>query len=118
MVREYSGAQSGAGATSIWRSRGSAGAGAMTIAKSEPYSEVEVHVDFRAPFVAHNVNSFRIEPLPDGETRVTWSMHGTNVFLMKVMSALVSPDSMMGPHFEKGLAALKSAAEGKAARVR
>jgi uncharacterized protein YndB with AHSA1/START domain len=114
MIREYSGAPSGVGAISTWTSKGSAGAGTMEIVKAEPNWEVEVKVDFRAPFVAHNVNIFRLEALPDGEARVTWSMHGTNIFLMKVMSVFVSPDSMMGPHFENGLAALKSAAESSA----
>jgi hypothetical protein len=114
MLREYEGAQSGVGAISTWTSKGNAGAGRMEIAKSESNREIEVHVDFRAPFVAHNVNIFRIEALPDGQSRLTWSMHGTNVFMMKVMSVFVSPDSMMGPHFEKGLAALKSAAESNA----
>jgi hypothetical protein len=118
MIRQYSGAPSGVGAVSTWSSKGSAGAGTMRIAKSEPYSEVEVHVNFRAPFVAHNVNVFRIEALSDGETRVTWSMQGTNVFLMKVMSVFVSPDSIMGPHFEKGLAALKAVSESRAAQAR
>jgi uncharacterized protein YndB with AHSA1/START domain len=111
MIREYSGAQSGVGAISTWSSKGSSGVGTMEIVKAVPNRDVEVKVDFRAPFVAHNMNMFRIEVLPDGEARVTWSMRGTNVFLMKVMSVFVSPDSMMGPHFEKGLAALKSVAE-------
>lgn len=42
-----------------------------------------------------------------------WSMHGTNVYMMKVMSVFVSPDRMIGGHFETGLANLKAAAENR-----
>ena len=77
-------------------------------------SRVEVHVDFRTPFVAHNVNEFSLEAAGN-DTRLTWSMHGTNIFLLRLMSVFVSPDRILGPHFEKGLAALKSVAETRAA---
>jgi hypothetical protein len=107
----------GEGAISAWTSKGDAGAGRMTIARSVPYSEIEVRVDFRAPFVAHNVNDFRIVPVPGG-SQITWSMHGTNVFLMRIMGVFVSPDRLMGPHFEKGLEALKSAAESRSGQIR
>jgi hypothetical protein len=38
-------------------------------------------------------------------------MHGTNVYLMKVMSVFANPDRMMGKHFMAGLSNLKAAAE-------
>jgi uncharacterized protein YndB with AHSA1/START domain len=110
MTRVYSGASSGTGAVSDWTSRGNAGAGRMTIVSSTPDRQVEVHVDFRTPFVAHNINHFSIEP-DGGDTRVTWSMHGTNVYLMKVMSLFANPDRVMGKHFMAGLSNLKTAAE-------
>jgi uncharacterized protein YndB with AHSA1/START domain len=110
MTRSYGGAARGVGAISDWTSKGNAGAGHMMIAKSVAGSEVEVHVDFRKPFTAHNVNTFVLEP-DDGGTRVTWSMHGTNVYMMKVMSVFVGPDRLLGPHFDAGLANLKAEAE-------
>ena len=112
MTRQFSGAREGAGAVSEWTSRGSAGAGRMEIVKAVPNGEVVLQVEFRKPFVAHNVNEFRLTP-EDGGTRVTWSMQGTNVFMMKIMSVFVSPDHIMGRHFESGLANLKAVAENR-----
>ncbi|HEY6769776.1 MAG TPA: SRPBCC family protein [Candidatus Sulfotelmatobacter sp.] len=110
MVRTYSGAASGTGAVSEWKSTGTAGNGRMTIVESVPASRIAVKVDFIKPFAAHNLNEFRFEP--DGEfTRVTWSMHGTNLYIMKLMSVFVNMNSIVGKHFEDGLKNLKAAAE-------
>jgi hypothetical protein len=117
MKRDFRGAPRGVGAISDWRSKGSAGAGKMTITQSIPDSRIEVHVDFGAPFIAHNVNMFVLKSTGN-DTRLTWSMHGTNIFLLKLMSVFVSADRILGPHFEKGLAALKSAAESRAVSVK
>jgi hypothetical protein len=117
MKRDFRGAPRGVGAISDWSSRGNAGGGKMTISQSIPNSRIEVHVDFRAPFVAHNVNAFVLEPA-GSDTRLTWSMHGTNIFLLKLMSVFASPDRLLGPHFEKGLAALKFAAESRSVSVK
>jgi hypothetical protein len=116
MQRDFFGAPRGIGAISAWSGKGSAGAGKMTITQSIPNTRIEVDVDFRAPFVAHNVNEFVLEQA-GSDTQLTWSMHGTNIFLLKLMSVLVSPDHVLGPHFEKGLAALKSAAETQSVRA-
>jgi uncharacterized protein YndB with AHSA1/START domain len=110
MARTYGPVTSGIGATSAWTSKGSAGRGHMVVRQATPDSNVVIDVDFQAPFVAHNVNTFALEP-SDGGTRVIWSMEGTNVTLMKVMSIFVSPEQMLGPHFKTGLANLKAMAE-------
>jgi polyketide cyclase/dehydrase/lipid transport protein len=114
MVRSYGGPSRGVGATSDWTSKGQAGAGRMTIIGAAPATEIVVAVQFQRPFKAHNINTFRFEREGDGATRVTWSMRGTNVFVMKLMSVVVSPNRVMGSHFEKGLASLKALAEKKA----
>jgi uncharacterized protein YndB with AHSA1/START domain len=113
MKREYQGPARGVGAISTWTSKGHAGTGQMRISQSAPNSLVEVRVDFRAPFTAHNLNEFVLEPA-GSDTRLTWAMHGTNIFLLKLMSVFVSTDRILGPHFEHGLAALKSVAEARA----
>ncbi len=110
MTRTYSGAENGVGAISDWTSKGSAGRGRMTIVESTPPSAVAVQVDFVKPFPAHNRNQFTLEPA-GGATKVTWSMRGTNLYMMKVMSVFVSMDRIAGKHFESGLANLKTAAE-------
>jgi uncharacterized protein YndB with AHSA1/START domain len=101
---------SGKGATAEWSGAGSAGAGTMEIAESTPPSRVVVAVDFRRPFAAHNVNDFTLERR-GGSTRVTWTWHGQNVLVLKLMSVFTSPDRTMGGHFESGLQALKRRAE-------
>ncbi len=111
LVRTYGEKAEGVGATSEWKGQGASGSGSMTIIRSLPDDEVEVDVNFRQPFVAHNVNTFKLVPAGAG-TQVTWTMQGTNVFMMKVMSVFVSSDHIVGPHFESGLQNLSVAAEG------
>jgi uncharacterized protein YndB with AHSA1/START domain len=111
MQRSYSGAPSGVGAASTWTSPGSAGKGRMQIIAATPPSHISVQVDFDKPFKAHNINEFSFAPEGSG-TRVTWAMHGTNVYMAKIMSVFVNMDRMMGSHFEAGLRDLKAAAEG------
>jgi uncharacterized protein YndB with AHSA1/START domain len=110
MQRSFTGSANGAEAISDWQSRGSAGAGRMSITVSVPYSRVVVETDFRKPFVAHNVNEFVFEPVGIG-TKVTWTMTGQNLFVMKVMCLFVNMDRVMGNHFESGLRNLKAASE-------
>jgi uncharacterized protein YndB with AHSA1/START domain len=109
MKRTYSGSASGAGAVSEWVGTGSAGKGQMTIIESAPLRRIVVKVDFVKPFVAHNVNEFTLEP--GSSTTVTWTMQGSNVYFMKLLSVFVNMDRMMGKHFEAGLENLKRAAE-------
>jgi uncharacterized protein YndB with AHSA1/START domain len=110
MARTYHGSPSGSGARSDWSSTGRAGSGKMTIVQSTPPDKVVIEVEFDKPFRAHNVNEFNFEAA-DGGTRVTWSMKGTNAYLMKVMSLWIDMDRMMGKHFDDGLRNLKSVAE-------
>ncbi len=82
----------------------------MLITESAVPYRVSVDVNWVKPFKAHNVNVFSLQP--DGvSTRTTWSMRGTNVYMLKVMSVFVNMDRMMGKHFESGLENLKRAAE-------
>jgi len=110
MTRSFSGASAGKGAVSEWDSTKSAGKGRMEITEVVPLRAVTVVVDFQRPLVAHNVNRFELEPA-GSSTHVTWIMHGTNPYIAKVMSLFVNMDSVLGKHFESGLANLKAAAE-------
>jgi uncharacterized protein YndB with AHSA1/START domain len=111
MVRTFSGAASGVGAVSEWDGAGSTGKGRMTITESEPSRRIKVEVDFEKPFAVHNVNEFVLAPV-GGRTRVTWTMLGPNVYMMKLMGVFVNMDRVMGRHFEMGLENLKKVAEG------
>jgi carbon monoxide dehydrogenase subunit G len=110
MSRTYSGPAHGVGAGSEWESAGKAGKGRMSIAESAPPTEILVKVDFVKPFEAHNVNEFTLQPA-GAFTKVTWTMQGKNLYVMKIMGIFVSMDRVMGKHFEAGLDNLKIAAE-------
>ena len=113
MKRTYSGAAFGTGAVSDWESSGNAGKGRMSIVESTSPARVVVQVDFVKPFTAHNRNEFVLEAIsePGPTTKVTWTMQGSNLYVMKLMSSFVNMDRVMGKHFEAGLKNLKQAAE-------
>jgi hypothetical protein len=110
MSRTFSGSASGRDAVSDWNSKGSAGKGRMVIIESAPFTNISIKTDFVQPFEAHNFNEFSFET-SGASTRVTWTMNGTNLYIMKIMSVLGMADSFIGKHFEKGLQNLKSVSE-------
>ena len=68
-----------------------------------------MRLEFTKPFKAVNPTSFTFTPA-DGGTRVTWRMTGENKGLAKVFALVVNMDKMVGGDFERGLAALSTAA--------
>jgi uncharacterized protein YndB with AHSA1/START domain len=110
MQRTFSGLQKGAGAISSWNGSGSTGKGTMTIEAAEPFTTVVVEVRFERPFAAQNQNEFTLEPAGNA-TRVTWTIHAQNLYMMKLMGVFTNMDTMMGKHFESGLKDLKIVAE-------
>ena len=113
MVRTHSGAASGEGAVYEWSGNRKAGSGRMEITNSIPNKNVSIRLDFSKPFEAHNRTEFTLEPRGES-TVVTWAMHGNNQYIGKLMSVVISMDSMIGKDFEAGLANLKTLAEGSA----
>lgn len=107
--RSYGGAETGKGATYAWEGR-KAGTGRMEITEATPASRVLIRLDFLKPFEAHNTADFRFTPQAEG-TRIDWAMYGPSPFVAKLMGTVMSMDKMVGRDFEKGLAALKAAAE-------
>ena len=110
MSRTYSGPANGQGAVSEWNSSGSAGRGQMVIIESVAPKRISIKVDWVKPLETHNVNEFTLEPA-EASTRVTWSMRGTNLFIMKIMSIFVNMYRVVGKHFESVLYNLKTLAE-------
>jgi|HubBroStandDraft_6_1064221.scaffolds.fasta_scaffold121519_3 uncharacterized protein YndB with AHSA1/START domain len=110
LQRSYGGPAAGRGALSAWHGAGESGAGRMQITNSAAPERVEVTVDFTRPFVAHNINEFTLIARGDS-TQVTWDLTAQNRYSMKVMGLFVDMGTKIGEHLEKGLAALKSAAE-------
>ncbi|MBX3176727.1 MAG: SRPBCC family protein [Candidatus Hydrogenedentes bacterium] len=110
MTAAYEGPEAGAGAVYAWAGNNEVGEGRMTITESIPHARIEIQLDFFRPFAATNTAVFTFAE-SGGATSVTWSMEGRNNFLAKAFNLLMDMDAMVGGDFEKGLAAMKSAAE-------
>lgn len=106
--REYSGPETGVGSTYRWTGNTKAGEGEMRITASTPGCVV-VDLTFLKPFKATNVTSFTLVPSGEG-TEVTWTMTGTRNAVMAVMGRLFF-DKAIGRDFDRGLDAMKRAAE-------
>ena len=110
LTRRYSGAENGQGAIYEWEGNKKVGKGRMEIRKVVPASSVVITLDFMEPWAAHNTAEFTLAPASSA-TDVTWTMHGPNLFMTKLMGVFMSMDKMIGKDFERGLANLKQAAE-------
>jgi hypothetical protein len=106
----YDGPPSGEGAAYSWDGNNKAGAGKMTITKSQPTKQIVIRLEFLKPFKATNQAEFAFEP-KGSDTQVTWTMTGTKNFMMKAVHLMMNMDKMVGPDFEKGLAQMKAVVE-------
>ena len=113
LKRTYEGPAAGKGASYRWVGNPKVGEGRMTITESRPADLVQIRLEFVKPFQATNVSEFAFTPAGK-ETLVVWSMTGRNNFMAKAFGLLMNMDKLVGSDFEKGLAKLKSVAEGKA----
>jgi uncharacterized protein YndB with AHSA1/START domain len=109
MKQTHSGAAAGAGAVYHWAGNKEVGEGRMTITESRPNELVRIKLDFIKPFESTNVTEFVFKPSAN-QTAVTWTMTGEKNFLSKAFCLFMDMDTMVGGDFEKGLAAMKTAA--------
>lgn len=112
LKRTYAGPQKGVGAVYGWEGNKKVGRGRMEILESAPASRVKIKLDFLEPFEAHNTAEFTLQPAGVNGTSVNWAMYGPSNFMAKLMQVFMSMDRLVGKDFEKGLAAMKAAAEG------
>ena len=101
---------SGKGATCEWSGNAEVGEGKMTILESRPPELVEIEQVFVKPVPGTARMSFTLAPDTAG-TRITWRLYGENTFGGKLMCLVMNMDSVIGPHFEQGLASIKRIAE-------
>jgi len=114
MKREYTGPQSGAGASYYWKGNEKVGEGRMTITGVQPDAQVSVKLEFLQPFPSNAAVTYDFTAAGAGST-ASWTMVGDHSFFSKVMCLFTSMDSMIGPDFEKGLSRLKTLVEKTAA---
>ncbi len=113
MKTTYDGPPAGAGAVYSWTGNDEVGEGRMTILESRPNDAIKIDLEFLKPFESKAINEFILKAEGTG-TAVEWRMAGDSNFMSKVFSLVMGGmDKMIGPDFEKGLAQMKSAAEGK-----
>lgn len=104
---EYSGPETGVGASFSWDGNNEVGAGRMTITESKPNELLRFKLEFTKPFEAINATEFTFKA--DGQkTNMTWQMSGKNNFIGKAFGLFVNCDKMIGDQFEKGFANLKT----------
>lgn len=111
LKRTYEGPSAGVGSIYSWKGNNQVGEGRMTIQKSEKPALVVINLEFIQPFAATNTATFAFTPVAEG-TQVVWTMDGKRNFMMKAFSLLMNMDKLIGGDFERGLAAMKSIAEG------
>jgi hypothetical protein len=109
-TNSFEGPSSGVGAAMSWSGNNKVGVGRMTITESSPHDLIRFKLEFMKPFKATNTAEFTFKS-DDNQTRVTWTMSGTNNFMGKAMSLIMNCDKMVGGQFEQGLAAMKSVVE-------
>lgn len=114
MKTDFSGPESGVGASYHWVGNDKVGEGRMTIKEAQPDQKVGIALDFIKPFAANNDCSFTLSPEGAG-TKVTWAMDGKQTFISKAMCMITPMDKMIGPDFERGLTSLGNVAVANAA---
>ena len=113
MKKTFSGAPTGVGQVYEWEGNKDVGKGRMTLTAADPGKLVGIKLEFLEPFAANNALRFEFAAAGD-RTTVHWIMEGESKgLLIKAMHLVMPMDSMVGGDFERGLAAMKTAAEGK-----
>lgn len=107
----YEGPAVGVGAAFSWSGNSQVGEGRMTITESRPNDLIRMNLEFIKPFKATNITEFTFKP-EGNRTVVAWTMSGKNNFISKAVGLFMDCDKMVGGQFEKGLAQIKSIAEG------
>ncbi len=109
MVRTYGAITAGEGATYSWTGT-RAGAGEMTIERSDPGREVVIKLAISRPLNVTNHVVISLVPQAGG-TRVEWTMSGPSPLLSRLVELAMPLDRMVGRSFEDGLAHLAALVE-------
>lgn len=111
MQKTVEGPAAGVGQSYAWSGK-EAGKGKMTIEESIPGQKVGIKLEFVKPMASTARCVLTLASTPAGSF-VTWSMDGNHNFIGKAFGMFMNMDNMLGADIEKGLARLKTVAEGK-----
>jgi len=112
MQKTFEGPAAGVGQSYAWSGNREVGKGKMTIDESVPGQKVGVKLEFVKPMASTATCALTLAGTPTGSF-VTWSMDGHHNFIGKAIGMFMDMDNMLGTDIEKGLALLKTVAEGK-----
>ncbi len=112
MQKTFEGPAAGVGQSYAWSGNREVGKGKMTIDESVPGQKVGVKLEFVKPMASTATCALTLAGTPTGSF-VTWSMDGHHNFIGKAIGMFMDMDNMLGTDIEKGLAQLKTVAEGK-----
>jgi hypothetical protein len=111
MQKTFEGPAAGVGQSYAWSGK-KVGKGKMTIEESVPGQKVGMKLEFVEPMKSTATCALTLAGTPTGSF-VTWSMDGKHNFIGKAFGMFMNMDNMLGTDIEKGLAQLKTVAEGK-----
>ena len=114
MQKTFDGPAAGVGQSYAWDGNKDVGKGSMTIEESVPGRKVGMKLEFVEPMKSTATYALTLAGTPTGSL-VTWSMDGNHNFIGKAFGLFMDMDKMLGADIEKGLAELKTVAEGKQA---
>jgi hypothetical protein len=111
MKKEFRGTDGETGFAYAWDSTNqrNVGAGEQKIVSIEPNVSIVYELKFIRPMQDIATVTMYTNPLPDGETQVTWGFNSTMKFPMNVMKPLMK--SMLGKSLDKSLNNLKTLLE-------
>jgi len=111
MQKTFEGPAAGVGQSYAWSGK-DVGNGKLTIEESVPGQKVGMKLEFVKPMASTATCALTVAGAPTGSF-VTWSMDGNHNFIGKAFGMFMDMDNMLGTDIEKGLAQLKTVAEGK-----
>jgi carbon monoxide dehydrogenase subunit G len=112
MQKTFEGPAAGVGQSYAWSGNMEAGKGRMTIEESVPGQKVVIKLEFVKPMASRATSALTLAGTATGSL-VTWSMDGNHNFIGKAFGMFMDMDNTLGSDIEKGLAQLKTVAEGK-----
>ncbi|NOT32837.1 MAG: SRPBCC family protein [Candidatus Eisenbacteria bacterium] len=112
LQKTFEGPAAGVGQSFAWSGNKEVGKGKLTIEESVPGQKVGMKLEFVEPMKSTANCTLTLASTPTGSF-VTWSMDGNHNFLGKAIGMFMDMDKMLGSDIEKGLAQLKTVAEGK-----
>lgn len=98
----------GVGGYLEWKG-GKAGDGRMTFTSIEPSQKIAIKMDFYKPMPGHGMVNWLTNSKSETQTEFIWTFEQDLSYFMRYFGLIM--DSMMGKHFEKGLANYKTLME-------